>query len=243
MDLHGKVALITGGARRVGRAITESLAEAGATVVINYNSSVAEADELRGTLEKRGTRVLTVQADVSKPAEIERLFARVADEVGSLDILVNNASVFGKAPFLEITEDMWHEVVDVNLKGPFFVSQAATPLLRASGAGNIINMADLSAFQAWPSYSHHAVSKAGLVHLTKVMARVLAPEIRVNAIAPGTVLPPEDYEGTAGEGSSDRRLIARKGTPDDVVRALFYLLSSNFVTGQVVLVDGGRTLL
>jgi NAD(P)-dependent dehydrogenase (short-subunit alcohol dehydrogenase family) len=242
MDLHGKVALVTGGARRVGRAITESLAEAGASVVINYNSSAAEADELRADLEKRGTRVLCVQADVSRPSQIAEMIERVAGEIGRLDILVNNASIFGKAPFLDITEEMWHEVVDVNLKGPFFVSQAATPLLRASGAGNIINMADLSAFQAWPSYSHHAVSKAGLVHLTKVMARVLAPEIRVNAIAPGTVLPPDDYDGTGGEGSSDRRLIARKGTPDDVVDALFYLLESNFVTGQVVIVDGGRTL-
>ena len=127
--------------------------------------------------------------------------------------------------------------------GGFLVAQAAAPLLKQSGAGNIINIADLSALQPWPSYAHHSVSKAGLLHLTKILARALGPEVRVNAIAPGTVLPPEDYDGTAGDGTPDRRVVAQKGTPEDVVRAIFYLLESNFVTGQVVIVDGGRMLL
>jgi NAD(P)-dependent dehydrogenase (short-subunit alcohol dehydrogenase family) len=137
---------------------------------------------------------------------------------------------------------MWDHVLAVNLKGPFLVSQAAAPLLKKQG-GSIINIADLSALQPWPSYAHHSVSKAGLVHLTKVLARALAPEIRVNAIAPGTVLPPEDYDGNAGDGTADRRVVAPAGTPQDVVDAIMYLLNAQLVTGQLLVVDGGRTLL
>jgi len=241
MNLEGKVALVTGGARRVGRVISEALGAAGAGVVINYHSSAAEAEALCDDFARRGVPATAVRADVSKQAEIDRLLAHVTQHFGRLDILVNNASVFESSPFLQITEDMWDHVIGVNLKAPFFVSQAAAPLLTASGAGNIINLADLSGFQPWPSYAHHSVSKAGLVHLTKVLARALGPTVRVNGIAPGTVLPPEDYDGTAG-GTPDRRVVTQRGTPDDVVRALFYLLESNFVTGQIVIVDGGRTL-
>jgi len=242
MDLDGKVALITGGAVRVGRAISEALAARGADVIINYHSSSEAAEELSRELAARGTRAAVFGADVSRAEAVRDMLRFAADEFGRLDIVVNNASLFERAPLLEITDAMWDRVLAVNLKGPFLVAQAAAPLLRQRG-GNIINMADLSAFQAWPSYAHHSVSKAGLVQLTRVLARALGPGIRVNAIAPGTVLPPDDYDGTAGDGSADRRVVTPAGTPADVVRAIFYLLESNFVTGQTVIVDGGRMLL
>ncbi|MGQ0563417.1 MAG: SDR family NAD(P)-dependent oxidoreductase [Gemmatimonadota bacterium] len=243
MNLHGKAALVTGGARRVGAAISRALARAGAGVVINYHSSEAEAEQLRASLQAEGARATTFRADVSSPQQIADLIEHVADSFGRLDIVINNASLFESMPVMQITESMWDRVLDTNLKGPFFVAQRAAPLMRDSGGGNIINIADLSAFQPWPSYAHHSISKAGLVQLTRVLARALAPEIRVNGVAPGTVLPPDGYDGTGGDGTSDRRVVAPKGTPEDVTRAIEYLLESNFVTGQVVIVDGGRLLL
>lgn len=243
MNLDGKVALITGGARRVGRAISMALASGGADIVINYHNSAEDAESLKGEVERMGRRATSFQADVSRPNQIRALIQHVRDEFGRLDIVINNASLFESVPVLQITEEMWDRVLATNLKGPFFVAQSAVPLLRESGGGNIINIADLSAFQAWPSYAHHSVSKAGLVHLTKVLARALGPDIRVNGIAPGTVLPPEDYNGTGSDGTIDRRIIARTGTPEDVTGAIEYLLQGNFVTGQIVIVDGGRTLL
>jgi NAD(P)-dependent dehydrogenase (short-subunit alcohol dehydrogenase family) len=243
MNLTGRIALVTGGARRVGRALSVALGNAGASIVVNYNHSADEANELVRTLSADGVQATAVQADVSVKNDIDRLVKHVTDTHGRLDILVNSASLFESAPFAEITEAEWRRVLDVNLTGPFLLSQALLPLLQKSSTANIVNIVDLSALQAWPSYAHHAVSKAGLLHLTKVMARALAPGIRVNAIAPGTVLPPDGYDGTAGDGTSDRRLVATAGSPDDVVKALFYLLDSNFVTGQTVVVDGGRSLM
>lgn len=242
MNLHGKVALVTGGARRVGRAISIALAKAGASVVINYHNSEKDAESLRAELEAAGARATSFRADVSSTEQIGALLQHVRSEFGRLDIVVNNASLFERKPVLEITEEEWDRVIDTNLKGPFFIAQQSVALMKENGGGSIINIADLSAFQPWPSYAHHSVSKAGLAHLTRILARALGPDIRVNGIAPGTVLPPEDYDGTAGDDLPDRRVVAPPGTPDDVVRALFYLLESNFVTGQVVLVDGGRTL-
>lgn len=243
MNLSGKTALVTGGARRVGRALTEALAGAGAGVVVNYHNSAAEAEALVAELARAGGRATACQADVSSKADIDALIRHIEREHGGLDILINSASLFESAPFAEITEAEWRRVLDVNLTGPFLLSQAALPLLQASRAACIINIVDLSAFQAWPSYAHHGVSKAGLVQLTRIMARALAPQVRVNAIAPGTVLPPDGYDGTAGDGTSDRRVVPEAGTPEDVVNAMFYLIESNFVTGQTVVVDGGRMLL
>jgi NAD(P)-dependent dehydrogenase (short-subunit alcohol dehydrogenase family) len=154
--------------------------------------------------------------------------------------VVNNASLFERAPVAAIGEEDWDRVLAVNLKAPFFVAQAAAPLLRREGGGTIINIADLSGLQPWPSFAHHAVSKAGLLHLTRVLARALAPDIRVNSITPGTVLPPESTEG---EDGSERRVIERSGSTDDVARALLYLVESDFVTGENLIVDGGRLLL
>jgi NAD(P)-dependent dehydrogenase (short-subunit alcohol dehydrogenase family) len=157
-------------------------------------------------------------------------------------VLVNSAALFERKLFADITRDDWRRVIGVNLEGPFFLSQTAAPLLREND-GCIINICDLSALQAWPSYPHHAVSKAGLLHLTRVLARALAPAIRVNAIIPGTVLPPEDFDGLDNAGGPDRRTVRREGRPDDVADAVLYLVNAGFVTGETVVVDGGRMLL
>lgn len=239
MEIQGRVALVTGGAHRVGRAMALALAGAGADVVVNYNSSADAARETTREIERLGRRALAVQADVSDAAAIRRLVQETEREFGRLDILVNSASLFERARFADISEADWDRVLDTNLKGPFLLSQAAAPLL-ARDEGVIINIVDLSALQPWPSFAHHAVSKAGLLHLTRVLARALAPRVRVNSIAPGTVLPPE---GTEGEDGSERRTVERPGEPGDVVAALLYLVGADFVTGENLVVDGGRMLL
>lgn len=243
MDAAGKVALVTGGARRVGRALSLGLGRAGADVAVHYYSSSAEARSVVDELEAMGRRAVAIKANVSRRSEIQQLVRTVGEEFGRLDILVNSAASFESAPFLEIEESDWDQVMAVNLKGPFLLMQEAASLLRANQQGLIVNIADLSAFQAWPSYAHHAVSKAGLVHLTRIAARALAPAIRVNCIAPGTVLPPEGYTGLGSDGTSDRRLVEQPGKPEDVVNALLYLVSNDFVTGQALVVDGGRLVL
>jgi NAD(P)-dependent dehydrogenase (short-subunit alcohol dehydrogenase family) len=243
MRPEGKVALITGGARRVGRGLSLALARAGADIVVNYNQSAADADQTVTDVAALGQRGLAVKADVSDRKQVQKLVDRAVKEFKRLDILVNSAATFERKPFLEITDDDWDYVLGVNLKGPFLLMQAAAPHLRAHNDGVIVNIADLSAFQAWPSYAHHGAAKAGLVNLTKSAARALAPAIRVNGIAPGTVLPPEDYDGIAGDGTAERRLVPREGTPEDVARALLYLIETDFVTGTTLIVDGGRLLL
>lgn len=243
MDLNGKVALVTGGARRLGRELSLGLAAAGADVVINYHESAAEAEATAAEIVALGRRVITIRADVAIKADVVRLVRETADVFGRLDVLVNNASTFQSTPLLAIEEAEWDRVMGVNLKGPFLLAQAAQPLLRREGGGVIVNIADLSGLEPWPSYAHHSVSKAGLIHLTRVLARALGPEIRANCIAPGTVLPPEGYTEVQLRESRDRTVLHRIGSPDDLVRALLFLVESDYVTGEVLVVDGGRMLL
>ncbi|HEX6135995.1 MAG TPA: SDR family oxidoreductase [Longimicrobiales bacterium] len=240
METEGRVALVTGGARRVGRAFGLALAEAGCDIVINYNTSATDAAATVDDIARLGRRAIAVRADISRLDDIHRLVSETERAYGRLDILVNSASLFERAPLADIDEAAWDRVLGVNLKGPFFLSQAAAPLLRRDGGGVIVNIVDLSALQPWPSFAHHATSKAALLHLTRVLARALAPDVRVNAIAPGTILPPEHHEGEEG---SERRLVARSGETADATRALLYLVRSDFVTGQNLVVDGGRMLL
>lgn len=207
MEITGKVALVTGGARRVGRALALALADAGADIVVNYNASADAAAATVADIEARGRRAVAIQADVARGPAAAGLIAGAAQAMGRLDILVNSASLFERTPLLEISEAEWDRVLGVNLKAPFLLAQAAAPLLARDGGGVIVNIVDLSALQPWPSFAHHSVSKAGLLHLTRVLARSLAPDIRVNSIAPGTVLPPD---GTEGEDGSERRVIDRK---------------------------------
>jgi NAD(P)-dependent dehydrogenase (short-subunit alcohol dehydrogenase family) len=240
MEITGKVAVVTGGAHRLGRAFALGLAEAGADVVVNYHTSADAARSTEQEIRRLGRRALAVQADVASGDDVRRLVAATETTFGRLDILVNSASLFERTPVAAITEAAWDRVMAVNLKGPFLLCQAAEKLLRRDEGGVIINVVDLSALQPWSGYAHHAVSKAGLLHLTRVLARALAPEIRVNAIAPGTLLPPDDPDAHDGAG---RHVVARDGRPGDAVAALLHLVRSDFVTGENLVVDGGRLLL
>jgi len=185
--LGGKVALVTGAAKRIGRSVALRLASEGADVIVNYRGSKAEADGVVAEIADMGRRAIAVQADVAKRADVTALFAAVEKEFGKLDILVNNAGMFFSAKFEELTEEQWDTILDTNLKSQFLCSQAAAAMLRRSGQGRIINFASLGGLLAWPAYTHYCVSKAGVIMLTRCMARALAPEITVNAIAPGTI--------------------------------------------------------
>lgn len=242
MEISGRVALVTGSARRVGRVLAFGLAGEGADIAVHYNRSEAEArDAVRG-IQALGRRAIAIRADLARDADVRDLVHGIEREFGRLDILVNSASLFEQKVFAEIAPADFDRVIGANLRGPFFLTQAAVPLLKQA-RGAVVNIGDLSALQAWPSYAHHAVSKAGLLHLTRVLARALAPEIRVNAIVPGTVLPPDDWDGLDATGGKDRRVLDRAGTPEDVLGALLYFLRADFVTGQTLIVDGGRTVL
>jgi NAD(P)-dependent dehydrogenase (short-subunit alcohol dehydrogenase family) len=237
----GKVALVTGSAKRIGRSVALRLASEGADVVVNYRSSKSEADKVAAQIVAAGRRAIAIQADVAKRADVAALFATVEREFGRLDILVNNAGTFFSARFEELTEDQWDGILDANLKSQFLCCQAAAPMLRRSGEGRIINFASLGGLLAWPTYTHYCVSKAGVIMLTRCLARSLAPEITVNAIAPGTISFPGDAPELA-EDYARRAPLKRTGTAKDIEDAVLFLAQSSFVTGQVVVVDGGRTL-
>lgn len=236
-----KVALVTGGAVRVGRALSLGLAEAGFDVAVNYHSSAAQAEEVSARIGELGKRTLLVPGDVSQSPDVERMASEVEREFGRLDLLVNSASNFHPGRLLEIEEADWDEVMGVNLKGPFLLARATASMLRAA-RGSIVNIVDLGAILAWTAYPHHSVSKAGLLHLTRLLARELAPEVRVNAIAPGTVLPPDRMSEQALERERRVTPLGTIGTPQDVVRTLLFLHASPFITGELIVVDGGRQL-
>jgi NAD(P)-dependent dehydrogenase (short-subunit alcohol dehydrogenase family) len=217
------------------------MASEGADVVVNYRSSRAEAEEVVAQISAIGRRAMAIQADVAKRADVLALFAAVEKEFGQLDILVNNAGMFFPAKFEELTEEQWDRILGTNLKSQFLCSQTAAPMLRRSGHGRIINFASIGGLLAWPEYTHYCVSKAGVIMLTRCLARALAPEITVNAIAPGTITFPGDAPEIA-EDFIRRAPLRRTGGPADIDDAVIFLAQSPFITGQVIVVDGGRTL-
>jgi NAD(P)-dependent dehydrogenase (short-subunit alcohol dehydrogenase family) len=238
-SLSGKVALVTGAAKRIGRSVALRLASEGADVIVNYRTSATEADEVVAQIVALERRSVAIAADVTKRSEIQEMFASIQKDFGRLDILVNNAGMFFTAKFEELTEEQWDTILDANLKSQFLCAQAATPLLRSSGAGRIVNFASVGGLLAWPAYTHYCVSKAGVIMLTRCLSRALAPEITVNAIAPGTISFPGDAPGIA-EDFIRRAPLHRTGTPQDIEDAVVFLAKSPFVTGQVIVVDGGR---
>lgn len=237
--LAGRVAIVTGGAKRIGRSIVEKLAAEGADVVINYASSKPEAESLASDVRKLGRRALAIPANVSVKQEVQQMFQKIEGEFGRLDILVNNAGMFFAADFLDLTEEQWDTIMSTNLKAQFLCAQAAAPLLKRSGHGRIINISSLGGMLPWPKFTHYCVSKAGVTMLTRCLARALAPEILVNSVAPGTIQFP-------GEGLDEdyvrRAPLHRTGKGSDIADAVFYFVSSDFVTGQILAVDGGRSL-
>lgn len=232
------VALVTGGAVRVGRAIALSLAEAGYDLLISYNESRAESSEVERAVREAGQRAQAVQADLSRGADVARLARAAGDHFGRLDLLVNSASSFAPGDLLDITAEAWDAVMAVNLRAPFLLVRDTAHLLRAA-RGAVVNVVDLSALHPWTTHPHHSVSKAGLLHLTRVMARRLAPEVRVNAVAPGYVLPPAHHDAAEIERNRQRIPMGRAGAPEDVASAVRFLARAEYVTGEVVAVDGG----
>jgi len=233
--------LVTGGARRIGRSVALRLAADGADVVFSYRRSKADAESLVREISALGRLAQAHEADVTVRADVLRLVEAAGNFRGRLDILVNNVGMFFPKPFEQLTEADWDTIMSTNLKSQFLVAQSATPLLRASGHGSIVNFASLGGLLAWPNYVHYCVSKAGVIMLTRCLARALAPEIRVNAIAPGTI----SFPGDAPEISEDfvrRAPLRRTGQPEDIAGAVSYLAQAEFVTGQVLVVDGGRSI-
>jgi len=235
------VALVTGGAIRTGRAITLALADAGYDMVVNYHTSEEPARSLEIELTGQGREVLQAPGDVSDASAVERIGQGVRERFGRLDVLINSAATFISTPLLEIESEEWDRVMGVNLKGPHLLVRQFAPLLRSS-RGSIVNVADHMGLKPWVRYAHHSIAKAGLMHLTKIQAVALAPEVRVNAVAPGLVLAPESMSETAVEREIESTLLQRPGTPEDVTRTVLFLVQSPFVTGQTIVVDGGGTL-
>jgi pteridine reductase len=242
MELRGRVALVTGGGRRLGRALAQALGERGMTLAIHHHASSKGAADLRDSIVAAGGRAACFAADLADPAAAAELPRRVATEFGRLDVLVNSAAVMHRRSFEDTTPAQWDEVLDLNLRSVFFCTQGAAPALRAAH-GKVVNLADLSGLEPWPGFAAHSISKAGVVMLTKVLAHALAPEVTVNAIAPGAVLVPEDYDAEERDRLARTTPLRRLGSPSDVVAALLYLLEGgDFVTGEVLVVDGGRLL-
>lgn len=237
----GRVALVTGAGRRVGRALAIALGARGMHVVVHYHASSNGADETAQLVIRAGGSADVLRADLSKVAEAERLIDEVVKARGSLDVLVNSAAMMLRTPVGETTPADWDAMFALNVRAPYFLCQRAAPALRTA-RGSIINIADLAAFETWPAYVPHGMSKAALVQMTRGLARVLAPEVRVNAIAPGAVLLPEGWSEADADHLRETTPLGRLGSPEDVVGAMLYLLDAGYVTGEVVTVDGGRRL-
>ena len=243
MQIYDSVVLITGAAQRVGRSVALDLAAQGAHIAFSYFAEEEPWAQTLRDLEGHGVRACAMQADVTRVDQVRALVEYTIKSLGRIDILINNASVWLKKPILEITEQEWDSAMAINTKGPFLISQCVARHMQGMGKGLIVNMTDLSAFQVWEGYAHHSASKAALVALTKSMALELAPTIRVNAIAPGTVLLPDDASEEKRAWAVNKSALKRVGSPEDVARTVRYLIEEDFATGGVYFVDGGRALL
>ncbi|MBT8142987.1 MAG: pteridine reductase [Gammaproteobacteria bacterium] len=239
-----KTVFITGAARRIGAAIAKDLHARGANVVIHYRHSQKAAKELAEVMNlARENSAMTVKADLGNVKALRSAMTRAARHFGQVDALINNASTFYATPFAKASEADWDALIDSNLKGAFFLSQAALPWLQKS-AGCIVNITDIFADKALEGFSLYTAAKAGLLNLTQNLALELAPEVRVNAIAPGAILWPENetLDTYAHEKKLAKVPMQRKGEPQDIAQAVRFLLTAEYVTGQVIKVDGGRSL-
>jgi NAD(P)-dependent dehydrogenase (short-subunit alcohol dehydrogenase family) len=240
MELKDKVAIVTGGARRVGKVISLALAERGAHVAFTYRSG--DPEETLAGVQAHRVEGLALHLDVLEWEQPKAVVEQVIERFGQVDLLVNNASVWLSSPFLEITREHWEMSIGANLTGPFLCSQAVAPYMLQQESGHIINITDLSAFQTWLGFADHSASKAGLVALTRVMAAELAPHVRVNGIAPGTILLPDNATEAKRQWAIEKSLLKRVGTPEDVAKLVIFLTESDFCTGAIYFVDGGRAL-
>jgi pteridine reductase len=241
VDLRGKCALVTGAGQRIGRAITYGLIRRGVNVAIHYHRSEQGAKATQMEAEVAGVRVARLKADLSDVEAAEALPARAREALGGLDIAVLSAAIMEKRSLEDVTPSAWDRVMNLNLKSTFFAAKGAAAAMGEQG-GAIVTMADIAAFQRWTHYPVHVISKAGVVVATELLARILAPRVRVNAVAPGAILLPPDWDDEARRQLVASTPLGRIGTPDDVVRAVIFLLESDYLTGTTLVVDGGRLL-
>lgn len=242
--LSGKVALVTGAGQRLGRAIAEGLAELGADVAVHFNASKPGAEATAERIRVDGNRALLVQADLSKADALEPLVAQVEAELGPIAVLVNSSALYERHDFVDTPVEALDRQWALNVRAPFLLTQAVARRMRTRGGGDVVNVLDIGgSHNVWRHYSAYTMTKAALTSLTKSLALELAPDIRVNGVSPGTVLPPDDLPEATREALRSKIPAGRFGAARDVVEAVQFLVSGpRFITGQVIAVDGGRHL-
>ena len=242
MDLADKVALVTGGARRIGKAIVLALAERDCKLVIHYHQAERAAQATTRALRDAGHEATAVRADLSREAEVEQMIAHAVDRFGRIDVLVNNAAIFYRTPVDTLDFDDWQRVMDVNLNGSFLCAHAVGLRMKARGWGHIVNIADVAGQNPWADYVPYSVSQAGLLAPSQGLAVELAPEVMVNAVVPGPVLFDAETPADVRRREIGKTLLKRAGTPADVARLVVFVAESDYSTGAVFSVDGGRGL-
>ena len=242
MDLENKIALVTGAGVRIGQAVAVKLGQLGMRLVIHYHHSEEGAKQTIQKLPGKKSKHQIIQADLRDVSAIKELVHKAEKKAGPVSVLVNNAAEFFPTPLFSATEEEWDNLLALNLKAPFFLSQALAKNMKSSGEGKIVNIVDVSAERPWKSFLPYCASKAALISLTKGLARALSPEVQVNGIAPGTVLYPPEHLEMDLTASVENSLLKRIGKAEDIVQAVEYLLQSDFVTGTILPVDGGRSI-
>lgn len=242
MNLKNKVILVTGGAKRVGNAIALTLAKAGAHIIITYRTSEKEAKKTVSKIQKIGRKGLAISADMTSESDAHFVISEVVQKFKRLDVLVNNAANFIKIPFEKLTGQDFDDSIDVNLKGPYLFSIAAGKVMQKQKSGKIINIADWAGIRPYKNYIPYCVSKGGVITLTKALAKSLAPHVQVNAILPGPVLLPENFDPAEKKKIIEATLLKRLGSPEDIAHSIQFLIEADFVTGAILPVDGGRLI-
>ena len=243
MELQGRVVLVTGSAKRLGRSIALELAQAGADVVVHYHRSAGEARSLVRQIRTLGRRAISIAADLTEPPQIARLFELIDENLQRLDVLVNNASLLERGPLEQMTVEQWERLMAINARAAALCAQQAAKRMKQSGQGRIINMIDVAATRPFAGYVAYCSSKGALATLTRTLAKALAPQILVNGVSPGLILLPE--------GQSDRQIarlmekvpMGRAGRPEEIAATVRFLAETDYITGQIIDVDGGRSLL
>ncbi|MFW5940516.1 MAG: SDR family oxidoreductase [Chloroflexota bacterium] len=240
MELQGKVVLVTGGARRLGKVLALRAAEAGAGVIVHYHRSQKEAEETVAEVQRTGGLATAVGGDLSRVGEVERVVTEAAATWGRLDVLINSAAVFFETPLGTVSEAQWDELLGANLKGAFFCAQSAAREMQRGAGGVIVNLVDTGVYIHWRGYTPYLISKAGVVQMTYALAKELAPAIRVNAVALGPLLLPDGHSEEEAERFAAVTLLQRLGSPEALADAVLYLVGADYITGVVLPVDGGQ---
>ncbi len=242
MNISGKIALVTGGAKRLGNAIAQALAARGCHLVVHYHRSQTQAEDTAGQLRAAGHRAIALQADITKEDEVDAMIAAATAHFGRIDILVNNAALFYRTPVDTLSVEDWQRIMDVNLTGTFLCAHKIGLRMRERGWGHIINIADVAGLRPWADYIPYSVSKACVLTFTQGLAMELAPQVMVNAVIPGPVLFQDDTPDSVRQREIDKTLVKRAGSPEDVAEVVVFVAESDYSTGSSFHVDGGRAL-